>query len=120
MRPFFAYVLIAAAFASPARAAEDGPSSIGSAIGRAFEGAGLRNAPPPTAEFVGRSRPADLDYAPFAPKEPRPDRKQAQADADARLKELEAAGAAARARAARVKTPDAPPPKTRDAATRRP
>jgi hypothetical protein len=118
MRPIFTLLAIAAALlASPARAEDAGPSSVGEAIGRFFESVGVRNAPPPRADFVERSRPADLDYAPFAKREPRPDKKQISADAAALQKELETAGAAARARAARVKTPD-PPAKSRDAVRR--
>jgi hypothetical protein len=119
MRRIFALAPIALLLAAPARAEEDAPSSVGATIGRFFEGVGLRNAPPPRVDFVERSRPTDLDYAPLGTKETRPDLKAIRAEADAVQKELEAAGAAARARAARVKTPDAPG-KSRDGAARRP
>jgi hypothetical protein len=118
MRRIFALAPIALLLAAPARA-EEAPSSVGATIGRFFEGVGMRNAPPPRVDFVERSRPSDLDYAPLEPKATRPDVKAISAQADALQKELEAAGAAARARAARVKTPDAPT-KSRDGGARRP
>lgn len=128
MRPFFALLLIIAAApvcsaqVSSARAEERGAGSVGGVMGRFFEGVGLRNAPQPAADFVERSRPAEIDYAPFASPAPRPDAKKIREDAAARQKELEAAGAANRARAARVRTPDVPKARTaaRDAGARRP
>jgi hypothetical protein len=100
------FLTLAAASQAPAAHAEDSaPSSVGEAIGRMFEGVGLRNSPPPSADFVTRSRPSQLDYAPFATQGSRPDKTKIREDSAALQKELEAAGAANRARAARVKRP---------------
>jgi hypothetical protein len=123
MRSFFSLLLIvAAAQASAARAEERGAGSVGGTIGQFFEGVGLRNAPPPAADFVERSRPAELDYAPFADPASRPDAKKNREDAAARQKELEAAVAANRVRAARVRTPDVPKARSaaRDSGAHRP
>lgn len=113
------FLILAAAPAGAARADDSRPASVGEAIGRMFEGAGLRNRPPEPADFVTRSRPSDLDYAPFATPDSRPDTKKIRDESAALQKELEAAGAASRARAARVRRPD-PPAKSRDGGTKRP
>lgn len=106
-RPLSAFCLaIALAVSGPAVAEEGPPASIGEAIGRLFEGANLRTPRPPPAEFVVRSRPAELDYAPLAP----PGRKAPTAKNAEELQklksELAAAAASNRRRAARVKVPE--------------
>jgi hypothetical protein len=98
-------LLIAAAGAAliaTAALAQDAP---GQAIGGIVEGLGLRKPPPPAPDFVRESRPAQLDYAPLAPKPDSDPKKRAQA-LGATGAALDRAAAENRRRAARVKSPD--------------
>jgi opacity protein-like surface antigen len=98
-------LLIAAAGAAllaTSALAQDAP---GQAIGGIVEGLGLRKPPPPAPDFVRESRPAQLDYAPMAPKPDQDPKKRAQA-LRASGADLDRAAAENRRRAARIKTPD--------------
>lgn len=99
------------ALASPARAQESGPASIGEAIGKIFEGVNLRPATPPPADFVVQSRPAALDYSPLAtPGSGRQSKKKTASELKSLENELDGAAAANRGHAARVKTPEGAAP----------
>jgi hypothetical protein len=100
--------LVAAAalvVANAAAAQEAGISSGGQAIGRLFEGLGLRRPPPPAPDFVRESRTKNMDYVPLTPT-PEKNDKQRAAELRAAGAALERAAAQARQRAARVKAPD--------------
>lgn len=102
-------LLLATALAAPSGAAlaEDGPpASIGAAIGSLFEGANLRRSAPPPADFVVRSRPAELDYQPLARPAAEPPKTRDPSQLQKLEKELAAAAAANRSRAARIRVPD--------------
>lgn len=98
---------IALAFLGATAAAQEAPSTGGSAIGGLFEALGLRKPPPPAPDFVRESRPspAQLDYEPMTPKPTSEPKKSAEA-LSATGPELERAAAEARRRASRVKTPN--------------
>lgn len=101
-----------------ARAEESAPSTIGEAIGKLFEDVNLRTPPSAPADFVVRSRPAELDYAPLATPGAQPTKKKNAKEIRSLQKELGDAAAANRSRAARVKVPDAPSKPRASAATR--
>jgi hypothetical protein len=105
MKTFSLATTLAAALIACPAAAQEAPSSVGKAIGNAVEALGIRKPLPAAPDFVRESRPAELDYAPMAP---RP-----EADAKTRAQALGAAGASldgaaaeARRRAGRVKVPN--------------
>jgi hypothetical protein len=105
------FFLASAAAAQEVDANAGRASTIGEAIGRLFEGVNLRKSPPPAADFVVRSRPAELDYAPLAPAGAAQQvraKKKSPRDVEKLESELRAAAAANRARAARARTPDGP------------
>lgn len=86
-------------------AAQEAPSTIGKAVGNAVEALGIRKPPPEAPDFVRESRPAELDYAPMAPKPETDAKKRAQALGSAGAS-LDGAAAEARRRAGRVKVPN--------------
>lgn len=105
--PIFLFALAGAALA------QEPPTTGGALIGRFWDAAGLRAPPPPTADFVRESRPAQSDYVPLAPP-PEKAKKRTAAEMQALGASLDAAIAANRAKAARVKIPDsAPKPRAR-------
>lgn len=107
------FIAALVALTSHARAQDGPPETLGDAFGRFFEGAVLRKETPPAADFVTRSRPAQLDYAPLAAPAPRPNGKKNKETYSALEKELDSAAASNRARAARVKIPDPPANETK-------
>jgi histone H1/5 len=102
-----AVFFLAAAFMAPAdRTLAEEPSTVGGAIGKAFDALNLRREPPPPADFVIDSRPDRLDYTPLAaPGSERRTKKKSPAELGRLEDELRAAAAANQRRAARVKTP---------------
>lgn len=107
MKHLSTFCLVAfVALSAPARAADGGPATIGEAIGKLFESANLRSTPPPAADFVVRSRPAELDYTPLAKPQTGPPGTRNASELQKLEKELGAAAAANRSRAARVRAPD--------------
>jgi hypothetical protein len=96
----FAFALI-----SVPAAAQEAPSTVGGAIGRAVEALGVRKTAPEAPDFVRESRPAELDYAPMAPKPVSDPKKRAQALGAAGAS-LDGAAAEARRRAGRAKVPN--------------
>lgn len=85
-------------------------------LGRLFDAAKLRSAPPPPPDFVQRTRPdpSRLDYMPMAPAgAPRAARKKTPEELRALGAGLDSAIAENRRKAARVKIPDAGAPAAR-------
>ncbi len=109
MRPLPILCLATAciALATPARAQDGAPSSIGEAFGKLFEGVNMRPTPPPPPDFVVQSRPAEVDYSPLAtPGSGRQSKKKTASELKGLETELDGAAAANRGLGARVKTPD--------------
>jgi hypothetical protein len=82
--------------------------SMGEVIGHIFDGANLRNSPPPAPDFVVNSRPEtnSRDYTPFgAPDAAAASRKKTAKDFEAIGAELQRAGAINRQRGAQAKAP---------------
>jgi hypothetical protein len=107
-----AALALAVAPGAPAPAQEQqGPSSIGEAIGRALDATNLRTAPPEPADFVRQSRPATLESAPLSPgRGSEPKTKKTPAQLDAIGDELGAALARNKRAGARVAVPDGAAP----------
>ncbi len=107
MRYFFPLLFCWAMSAAPIEARAQQLPTPGEAIGRVFEGAGLRRAPDTPPDFVVNSRPQNMDYAPLSVSQPA-DRgpKKTPAELEAMGADLMRAAAENREKAARIKVPD--------------
>jgi hypothetical protein len=108
MRCFLSLFFCCSIAAAPVEADAQQLSSPGEAIGRIFDGVGLRRAPETPPDFVVNSRRNNMDYAPLSIAEP-PERtpKKTPAEVEAMGADLMRAAAENQQKAARIKIPEA-------------